>query len=264
MQFNIYSLTDQFVMLLFQVIRRLAVFDFDHTIIDDNSDVAVQDVVDNIPNEVKKVYKEDGWTEYMQAIFDYIFKSGVSISVITKKIDSLKPVDGMVDLIKYLDEEVDYDIVIVSDSNSYFIDSWLESHGLKNNILQVFTNPAEVRDGKLNIEMYHLQTTCQLSSKNLCKGQILTDFCEQQKLKNVIYDKIIYVGDGNNDLCPVLRLSENDVAFARKDYKLHKLLDNRETRKDYDSSQNPVKAKIQAWETGYDVIKYLRQFTIDV
>lgn len=34
------------------------------------------------------------------------------------------------------------------------------------------------------------------------------------------YDKIIYVGDGGNDYCPLLKLSDNDMVFVRSNYRL--------------------------------------------
>jgi len=40
----------------------------------------------------------------------------------------------------------------------------------------------------------------------------------------VSYDRVVYVGDGRNDLCPVLGLTERDVAVVRKGYPLAKAL----------------------------------------
>lgn len=38
------------------------------------------------------------------------------------------------------------------------------------------------------------------------------------------YDRVVYVGDGRNDLCPVLGLTERDIAVVRKGYPLAKTL----------------------------------------
>ena len=36
------------------------------------------------------------------------------------------------------------------------------------------------------------------------------------------YDRIVYIGDGSNDVCPSLSLSSNDVVVARKGFPLAK------------------------------------------
>ena len=40
----------------------------------------------------------------------------------------------------------------------------------------------------------------------------------------VTYTRVVYVGDGHNDLCPLLQLSESDVGVVRRGYGLDKAL----------------------------------------
>lgn len=49
----------------------LLVFDFDHTLIDENSDEYVTRLAPGgqLPEEIKSLYEEDGWTDYMAEIF---------------------------------------------------------------------------------------------------------------------------------------------------------------------------------------------------
>ena len=49
----------------------------------------------------------------------------------------------------------------------------------------------------------------------MCKGDIIEEYIKERGEKGVVYDFIAYSGDGKNDLCPTLRLSENDLAFPR-------------------------------------------------
>ena len=49
----------------------------------------------------------------------------------------------------------------------------------------------------------------------MCKGDELDAFLERHGGRSS-YDRIIYVGDGGNDFCPVLRLGSQDLAFVRK------------------------------------------------
>ena len=46
------------------------------------------------------------------------------------------------------------------------------------------------------------QETCTLSTKNLCKGQIMEDYVQSCGKR---FSFICYVGDGGNDFCPSLR-----------------------------------------------------------
>lgn len=63
------------------------------------------------------------------------------------------------------------------------------------------------------------------------------------------YSKIYYIGDGRNDVCPSLKLSDNDVVFARRDYPLHKQLKN----------NTELKAKLQMFEDGHCIWQTLQR-----
>lgn len=54
-----------------------------------------------------------------------------------------------------------------------------------------------------------------------CTGTILKGYIEGSAQK---YSKVVYVGDGKNDLCPMLQLGEGDVGIVRKGYGLEKAL----------------------------------------
>ena len=49
----------------------LLAFDFDHTIIDGNSDITVRQLAPDgkIPQRIKDTYRNDDWTHYMGEIF---------------------------------------------------------------------------------------------------------------------------------------------------------------------------------------------------
>ena len=49
----------------------LVAFDFDHTIIEDNSDLSVRKLAPDgkLPQYIKDMYKDNDWTGYMAAIF---------------------------------------------------------------------------------------------------------------------------------------------------------------------------------------------------
>lgn len=238
----------------------LVAFDFDHTVIDDNSDIYISKLCPNgnIPQEIKDKYSDRGWTDYMGAIFEYLHINGITEADLKNNIEELPLTDGMGELLKYLGSE-NFEVIIVSDSNSMFISYSLNKFKLVDTVNAVYTNPASYdQNGCLRIEWFHHQDWCDLSTENLCKGQILEDHIAKRKLENVVYDYIVYVGDGYNDLCPALRLREKDFICPRKDFHLWKKfkklgLLNGETS-DYD-----LKAKILEWDSGLQVLDLIKE-----
>nr|CAI5860126.1 unnamed protein product [Callosobruchus analis] len=93
--------------------KNLAVFDFDHTIINDNSDIMVMNMVDKkyIPKEVKDLYKSNGWTVFMQRVFEILYKNNIQEDAINQLIKNLPAVVGMNELIKELNLNCNYDVL---------------------------------------------------------------------------------------------------------------------------------------------------------
>lgn len=78
------------------------------------------------------------------------------------------------------------------------------------------------------------------------------DYINERRGQGKRYERIVYVGDGKNDLCPILRLSQIDLACPRKRYVLIETL-NKLPR---DAS---TKAKIIPWDDGRDLRRNLEQ-----
>ncbi|XP_069700445.1 probable phosphatase phospho2 isoform X2 [Periplaneta americana] len=235
----------------------LVAFDFDHTIINDNTDLIVQKLLpaDKITDDLKKLYKEDGWTAFMQKIFILLHESGITPTQIRDAIVRIPATPGMNNLLRTL-EQFQVEVIIISDSNSVFIKDWLTESSLKNVVAQVFTNPAHYdEDGCLKIEMYHLQNWCQFSTRNLCKGHILESYVEKRRNEGIDFSHLAFVGDGKYDLCPSLRLSENDLVFAREDFHLDKLIKEMQNQKD-----ESVKATVHSWKSGDDILKVVSDY----
>lgn len=204
--------------------RILVAFDFDHTLVELNTDLVIRDKVkDKIPSDIQELHRDTDWICYMQEVFKIVHANNITKSDIKEIIQRIPSVIGLKTILKQLHDIDTVDILIISDSNSVFINYWLERHNLTHCVKKIFTNPAHFdENGLLIVEPYHFQTKCKLSSENLCKGDILESYVENElKNENVIYSRIFYVGDGTNDVCPVLRLGVNDFALARDRFKLH-------------------------------------------
>lgn len=242
----------------------LAVFDFDHTVIDDNSDTAVTKLVDKnkISRELKELHRAEGWTAYMQGIFHVLHGNNVTEAGIANLIGGLPEVKGLKKLITELHDNMNYDIIIISDSNTYFINTWLQANNLTSKVLKVFSNPAQFSEnGLLDIKMYHIQESCKLSTRNMCKGMILEDFIKSQADSGVSYEKVVYVGDGQNDFCPILRLGENDIACVRNNYKCADLVRRSKEGKHVDESDGKkyfIEPQVCIWDDGAQILDFLR------
>ena len=205
-----------------------------------------------IPAEIEALYSKKGWTDYMGEIFKYLHNHSTTPEQILSCMTEIDFSPGMKELLMNLDKERT-EVIIISDSNSIFIDHILSFHGLKASFKRVFTNPARFDEhGRLEIEMFHIQDTCQLSTVNLCKGQVLESYIKERAIENISFSHIAYVGDGYNDFCPSLRLSEKDFVFPRKGYSLFKHIKKMEAEK-----QLQIKAKVHLWDSGLDILQVL-------
>ena len=152
-------------------------------------------------------------------------------------------VEGALENVKQLKTKFNADIIIISDANTIYIDESLANAGIKDHITEIYTNPAEFStDGRLKVHPFTQQTDCNLSNRNMCKGKIMLDYA-----KNRNYSFTVYVGDGQNDFCPMLKLGENDLAFVRKGFALQRHIEKMKLE------GCEIKAKITYWETGTEI-----------
>ncbi|KAJ3369493.1 hypothetical protein GGF31_005203 [Allomyces arbusculus] len=131
------------------------------------------------------------------------------------------------------------DVIVVSDANTFFIESILKSYGVRHCVRDIITNQARIVrsvSGRDLLEIAPLQAkpsapmngskklvaaNCprQRCNWNLCKSAQLAEYLSSRTQ----YDRVFYVGDGYNDLCP-LALGLVDCAFVRAERRLHREL----------------------------------------
>ena len=164
------------------------------------------------------------------------------------------------------------DVRILSDCNSVFISHMLASAGVRDLVKEVITNPSAFERvgtltdphgggngtpeaGKSPTSSHRLVITprhskemgctnsCPMCPHNLCKGLEL-DALRQ----DLGYKRVVYCGDGANDLCPVLRLLEGDVACVRRGHPLEYLV--REHR-------DGIHARVVFWEDHQELLSLI-------
>ncbi|XP_047437710.1 pyridoxal phosphate phosphatase PHOSPHO2 [Mugil cephalus] len=235
----------------------LMVFDFDHTVVDDNSDTWVVRCLpgQTLPDSVKNSYKKGQWTKFMGQVMNYIGDQEVSPERLRSVMETIPFTAGMTDLLTFiLENKSIVDCIIISDSNTMFIDWILHSAGLQTAVDQVFTNPAKFNEaGYMEVQCHHSHD-CTRCPVNLCKKKVLELYLSERSDRGVEYERIFYVGDGGNDLCPTSCLRECDVVMPRKGYTLEKLLDKLQGQEDHAC----LRATVNAWNSGTEILQELK------
>ena len=203
--------------------RTLFVFDFDHTLIDDNTDTFILKITQD--PKIKSQFKTWHtvglcWTECMRRLFKELHSQTVSPNEIVSHMQKIKIPVQRHRMLHFLSKQPGIELIIISDSNTVFIDSILKSHGIDSYFKKVYTNPAKFNpDGLLEIQEFHANNACDLSPSNMCKEQILRDHIKSMGV-NRSELRVVYLGDGSGDFCAASCLSAQDIVVARKGYNL--------------------------------------------
>lgn len=71
---------------------------------------------------------------------------------------------------------------------------------------------------------------------------------KEKKKCGVHFKRILYLGDGHNDLCPSLRLGKDDLVFPRENYSLIRQIRDQASQ---------IKAKVVPWSCASIVLNYI-------
>ncbi|KAK2532540.1 Phospho2 [Columba livia] len=210
----------------------LLVFDFDHTIIDENSDTWIVKCAPEkkLPNGLRNSYRPGRWTEYMGRVFVYLGDNGIKEDEMERTMTTIPFTAGMVDLLGFIGENKElFDCIIVSDSNTVFIDWILKAAGFHKVFDEVFTNPAAFGStGYLTVQNFHAHH-CAQCPKNLCKRKVLKEFLDKQ-----------------------LERGKDDIAMPRQGYTLEKKISQ------LAQDLSPVECSVLVWSSGIDIMSYLK------
>lgn len=225
----------------------VAVFDFDKTIIDCDSDNWVVDELGF--NELfNTLLPTMPWNHLMDRMMKELHENGKTVDDIVGVLKRTPIHPRIVAAIKSA-HALGCELRIVSDANVFFIETILEHLGLRDYFSEINTNPGFVdEEGRLKISPFHDFTKslhgCDLCPPNMCKGKIIERIQASLEGKK----RIIYLGDGIGDYCPSLKLSEGDFMMPRKDFPVWDLI-----------CRNPllVKAGIHEWSDGEEMERVL-------
>ncbi|KAM0752877.1 hypothetical protein T439DRAFT_323486 [Meredithblackwellia eburnea MCA 4105] len=247
----------------------LLVFDFDWTFVDEDTDTwTCRLLADEFKEMMRQLHLEettgleDGiqWTDLIAHMMRKLHQAGFTKEQIIANLETIPFNPAMKRATQSLKARPTPSTTFfcLSNANVEFIRIVLSHHGLSELFDQILSNPASWNEeGCLEIKRYveasaPVQHTCDTKprkcSPNMCKGLELETFLSQ-KGGFERFDQVIYLGDGANDLCPILRLRPCDLALVRSGRALAKL---------YPASQ--VKCQVEEWAEADDVEKIFARY----
>ncbi|KAK0225923.1 phosphatase phospho-type [Armillaria fumosa] len=230
--------------------RRLIVFDFDWSMADQDSDRWIFEVLAPDLRRKMKTLKDDmQWTDLVSQSLREAHARGITREQIEDALRIMPFHPGMGRGIKRLKEEDNTTFLCLSNANNIFITTILETQGLLPAFEEIVTNRAEWEpSGLLNlrrrIDPHGPQHDCTVGcSPNMCKGEELDAFLARHA---PAYDQIIYVGDGSNDFCPILRLRSQDMVLCRSFRGLQRRIHK-------DGEKLGLKCQVKYWGGAWEV-----------
>lgn len=202
----------------------LFVWDFDNTVVLDNTDTLIFRVL--APDLLATLHPPTPalWTDLINQALTTLSHRGISAAQICSAAAKAPlPPDTRRALLAIASHPHTAS-AILSDANSLFISACLQKHNLHHPFIfqaGIVTNPAHIDPtGRLIVTPYLAQEnphSCNTCPRNLCKGEVVDRWREGEYRAW----RVVYVGDGGNDFCPVKRLRHGDVALVRKGMGLH-------------------------------------------
>ncbi|KAF5370571.1 hypothetical protein D9758_001929 [Tetrapyrgos nigripes] len=235
--------------------RQLVVFDFDwsgpfsslsfqthdctRTMADQDTDRWVFEVLAiDIRRQMEDLEKQVQWTDLVAKSLREAHARGIKREQIENTLRIIPFHPAMVRAVSKLKAGGKTTFFCLSNANS--------EKGLENLFDEIITNPAEWTDSGLldlrrRIDPSGPQHNCQVGcSANMCKGEELTAFFERHLPD---FDRVVYLGDGSNDFCPVLRLREQDMVLCRTFGGLHKRI----------AREGNLKCQVKYWTHAWEV-----------
>ncbi|WFD00861.1 pyridoxal phosphatase [Malassezia yamatoensis] len=239
-----------------KVNKQLVVFDFDWTFADQDTDRWVHEVLSpRLRIEFVKRKPTMQFTDMCAYLLQELHKEGHSRAEVEDALRRMPLHPAMIRGVRTLQAKStpNTDFLLLSNSNQVYIDTILEHNHLLDPPLfkEVITNPAHFEPSGLlrlrrRIAPDQVQHACKVGcSANMCKGDELKAFLNRHTTES--YERIIYVGDGGNDYCPVLRLNKNDMALVRRHRGLAKRI----------LEEGQVQCNVRYWSGAWEAEQWL-------
>ncbi|KAL1695493.1 phosphatase phospho-type [Schizophyllum commune] len=236
--------------------RQLVVFDFDWSLADQDSDRWIFEVL--APDLRRKMRQDKDtvqWTDSVAASLREAHKRGITREQIEQALISMPFHPAMIRAVKDLKAQGKTTFLCLSNANEVFIKTILKSKGLEDLFNEIITNRAEWDESGLlklrrRVDPNGPQHSCKVGcSPNMCKGEELEAFLERHPPP---FDRIVYIGDGSNDFCPILRLRPQDRCLCRSFRGLQKRILK-------EGEQAGLKCEIKYWGGAWEVEELFKE-----
>ena len=234
--------------------KSLLVFDFDKTILNDDSfgHIILKTLT---KEELQIIYnnRNENWVDGYNYALKQLKSHGITKEKFDEMLNQISLTQGMSDLFNYIKEQKDnYDCIILSSNYEYVIKYILNKFNIKDIFIDIITNPSREANQDEKAQFIYVlkkqEHNCKICNPCSCKKNEFKEFCNTHDMNN--YDKVIFICDGFNDFCLAVDLGENDITLMRKNFALYKKIKSK-------NFENSLKCKVQAWESGKDIINYL-------
>ena len=234
--------------------KTLLIFDFDKTILNDDSFGHI--ILNTLTKEELQIIynnRNENWVNGYNYALKQLKSHGITKEKFNEMLNQISLTQGMSDLFNYIKEKKEnYDSIILSSNYEYVIKYILNKNNIIDKFLDIITNPSrEANQDEKEQFIYVLKKrehNCKICNPCSCKKNEFKEFCNKHDMNN--YDKVIFICDGFNDFCLAVDLGENDITLMRKNFALYKKIKSK-------NFENNLKCKVQAWESGNDIINYL-------
>ncbi|ODN73247.1 hypothetical protein L202_07800 [Cryptococcus amylolentus CBS 6039] len=243
--------------------KQLIVFDFDWSFVDQDTDRWVFEVLSTELRRLLQTRKSGGSqctpdvvNETMKDLYERGFKKEQVLEAL--RILPFHPAMKRA-VLAYKGRDANNSLLCLSNSNEVYISTILEKHGLTDLFTDVITNPAHWSESAPDhliigrrlpaTEPPHGCTVGCLA--NMCKGDELSTYLAAHGGIDS-FKKIVYVGDGGNDFCPLLRMRKGDWACVRKGMELHGRIKE-------EGAKCGLVAEVKYWEQAWQLDEYFSE-----
>jgi pyridoxal phosphate phosphatase PHOSPHO2 len=240
----------------------LFIFDFDETLSIRASCYPIEELapdkdklnLEDINHRYEKVHR--CWNRRMNEVHERLAEQGVHTKQLIETFRTIELSPGTEELFHEINKN-NHKIIIISNACDLVVEECLRAHNLFQYVDKIESNPVRQIDPIIIIDEYEnpLLNKCQICEPNLCKGSIIDQYRDRN-----LYDRIIFIGDGDNDVCAALHLNKTDYVFAKIDhtsnkiYLMYDLLKNRYFQQ--------LKTELFSWTTMNDVYRILKEKNI--
>lgn len=236
----------------------LFIFDFDETLsvrasCDPIEELAVDKEklnLNDIDYRYEKVHR--CWNKRMTEVHERLVEQGIDTKQLIEAFRIIELSPGTEELFHEINLN-NHKIIIVSNACDLVVEECLRANHLLQYVDKIESNPVRKTDPIIIIDEYEnpLNNQCKICDPNLCKGSVIDQYRDRS-----LYNRIIFIGDGDNDVCAALHLNKTDFVFAKHDENSEKIYQMYDLLKNQYFQQ--LKPELFAWKTMHDVLEIIK------